>query len=122
MAISKAQQKATAKYQAKTYDQFTLRLKKGERGQIKEFADSLGESVNGLIGRLIREAMEGKAVSEATESLVTEGNAEVVCLPSEIIKTAQEAAVLAREDISQFVTRAINTQAERDQLIRRMKV
>ena len=45
---------------------------------------------------------------------------EVVSLPSETIKTAQEAAQAAGEGVSQFFARAVETQAQRDALSRRI--
>ena len=45
-------------YAKKTYDAIRLQVKKGQRDAIKVYAESLGESVNGLINRLIKEAME----------------------------------------------------------------
>jgi len=58
MAISKAQQKATAKYHAKNYDNFLVRTDKGKKAEIQNHAESLGESVNGFVNRAIDEAME----------------------------------------------------------------
>ena len=45
-------------YAKKTYDDVRLQVRKGQKEQIKAYAESLGESVNGLINRLIKEAME----------------------------------------------------------------
>lgn len=63
MKTSKAQQRATNKYNAKAYDRIALVVPKGAREQIKDFAAKHGESVNNFINRLIIEAMqkEGEA-------------------------------------------------------------
>ena len=45
-------------YAKKNYDDVRLQVRKGQKEQIKAYAESLGESVNGLINRLIKEAME----------------------------------------------------------------
>ena len=58
MPASKAQQKAVNKYMAANYDRINLTVPKGFKEEIKTFADSLGESVNGFIGRAIVEKME----------------------------------------------------------------
>ena len=58
MAISKAQQKATAKYVKQNYDEIKVRVKSGEKEMIKQHADRRGETVNGFINRAIKEAME----------------------------------------------------------------
>ena len=57
MAISKAQQRAVAKYTRANYDEITVRVPKGEKEIIKAHAESMGESVNAFIGRAISEAM-----------------------------------------------------------------
>ena len=57
MAVSKAQQKATAKYESKVYDKTLIRLPKGKLDIIKAHAESRSESVNGFINRAIEETM-----------------------------------------------------------------
>ncbi|MBQ8134849.1 MAG: hypothetical protein IJ192_10665 [Clostridia bacterium] len=51
--ITKAQAKATAKYQKNNYDDIRLRVKKGQREIIKVHAESLGKSLNAYINDLI---------------------------------------------------------------------
>ena len=58
MAVSKVQQKAVAKYEAKAYDKTLIRLPRGKLDEIRNHAEMRGESVNGFIGRAICEAME----------------------------------------------------------------
>ena len=59
MAIrSEAQKKAVAKYNAANYDRVELRVEKGKKDEIKAFAESQGESLNGFINRAIDEAMQ----------------------------------------------------------------
>lgn len=57
MAVSKAQQKATAKYESKVYDKTLIRLPKGKLDIIKAHAESQSESVNGFINRAIDNQM-----------------------------------------------------------------
>lgn len=57
MAISKAQRKAVAKYNAANYERIELRVEKGRKQVIKDHAETMGESVNGFISRAIDEAM-----------------------------------------------------------------
>lgn len=57
--VSKAQMKAVSKYKSKMYDEISVRLKKGERDKVKEFAYEDGyESVNQFILDAINEKME----------------------------------------------------------------
>lgn len=57
MALSEARKRANAKYNAKTYDQFQIRVEKGQKDAIKAFAEQRGESLNGFVVRAIAEAM-----------------------------------------------------------------
>lgn len=58
MAVSKKQQACVARYSAKNYDQFLVRVKKGRKDEIQAHAEARGESVNGFVVRAISEAME----------------------------------------------------------------
>ena len=58
MPVSKANQRAVAKYMKENYDEIKVRVPKGEREKIRAHAEKLGESANGFIQRAIRETME----------------------------------------------------------------
>lgn len=58
MPISKAQQRAVAKYTKDHYDEIKVRVPDGKKNTIKAHADSKGESVNAFINRAIEETME----------------------------------------------------------------
>ena len=58
MPVSKAQQKAVAKYMKNNYDEIKVRVNKGEKAIIKNHAESKGESINGFVNRAINETME----------------------------------------------------------------
>jgi len=125
MAVSKAQQKAVAKYEAKAYDKVLLRLPKGRLDEIKDHTTAHGESVNGFIGRAISETMErdgsGMTSSGPQEAAGMPPGSGVVSLPSETVKAAREAAQAEGEAVSQFIARAVETQAQRDTLARKLK-
>ncbi len=67
MAVSKAQQKAVAKYMAKAYDEIKVRVPKGKKDDIKDHAAALGQSVNGFINTAIDE----KIARDNVENLAT---------------------------------------------------
>ena len=61
MPASKAQIKANARYDKKTYDNVLVKIRKDADitlADVKEFAASHGESTNGFIVRAIREYIE----------------------------------------------------------------
>ena len=56
--VTKSQIKATAKYNAKTYERIEIKVKKGEKQVIIDYAKSKGKSVNAYITGLIKKDME----------------------------------------------------------------
>ena len=65
MTVSKAQQKAVARYMTANYDEIKLRLPKGQREDIKQHAASIGDkSVNAFIRRAISETMERDKITK----------------------------------------------------------
>ena len=134
MAISKAQQKAVAKYDAKAYDKTLLRLPKGRLDVVRAYAEAHSESVNGFIGRAILEAMErdgggaaapGAAPAERvlaeTASTSPQQPAETaqraggIPLSTDTLEAAQRAAGRTGETVPDFVARAVASQEKRDQ-------
>lgn len=57
MAISKAAQKANAKYVKNNYDTIITRVPKGKKQVIKDFATSKGKSLNEFVNEAIDEKM-----------------------------------------------------------------
>jgi len=54
---NEAQKKATAKYNAKAYEEIKVRVKAGEKAPIKTAADAAGISTNDFIVQAINEKM-----------------------------------------------------------------
>ncbi|MDD6825041.1 MAG: antitoxin [Oscillospiraceae bacterium] len=66
---TKAQQKATAKYNEKAYERITLRVKMGNKSIIEDYAAEKGMSLNGYINKLIADDMgEALTVPEQGET------------------------------------------------------
>ena len=123
MPASKAQQKAVHKYTKENYDRFLVTMKpKGRLETVKAHAAAQGESVNGFINRAIDSQMGRDTSGSPIEAPTTlpSGGA-VSLLPSGTLKTAREAAEAAGEALPVFVGRAVETQAQRDKLSRKMK-
>lgn len=64
MPVSKAQIKATSKYESKSYDKILLRLPKGKRELVRAAAGRTGESLNGYITKAIDERMRKEESAE----------------------------------------------------------
>ena len=65
--ISKAQQKAVAKYNAKTYDRIEVKVPKGKKEAIQDCALAVGESLNVYVTTAIDERMERDTAASAQE-------------------------------------------------------
>lgn len=69
MTLSEARKKANRKYNDKAYDNIVVKVKKGKREQINEYAKSKGMSTNGYINKLIDDDMkEGESIDTGKQS------------------------------------------------------
>lgn len=57
MPLTDAQRRANAKYDAKTYDRLTCKIKKSDTLLLREHIAKRGESINGFLLRAIKETM-----------------------------------------------------------------
>ena len=120
MAVSKAQQKAVNKYMAANYDRINLTVPKGKKDTIQTHAEAQGESVNGFINRAIDRQISQDRDKGPSEAKQSPSGGEGISLHPEAIQTAQNAAQKAGETVSQFVERAVETQAQRDETARKL--
>ena len=65
MAISEAQKRAVAKYNAKSYDRLELKVAKGKKDIIQGIAEKQAKSVNGYN----KEAVEGKIKADTGQDI-----------------------------------------------------
>ncbi|MDL2234350.1 hypothetical protein LJC63_12355 [Ruminococcaceae bacterium OttesenSCG-928-L11] len=56
--LSEAQKKATAKYNAKTYDRLELKVPKGRKSELQDYAQAAGESLNQFVIKAVDERIE----------------------------------------------------------------
>ncbi len=68
MPVSKANQKAVAKYMKANYDDIKVRSPKGKRALIQAHAQKRGESTNAFINRAIDETIDRDNQQEGAES------------------------------------------------------
>ena len=120
MPISEARKRANQKYIDKQ-GEIKIRVSKERKEEIQAHAEAMGTSVNGFINRAIDSQMGRDASSGPTEAPTAITGAGVVSLPFDTLKAAREAAEATGEALPVFVTRAVETQAQRDALSRKMK-
>ena len=66
--VSKAQQKATAKYKKNNYDRMETLLPKGSKLKLQEHAKQRGESLNAFVNRAVLEALERDTQEKTQET------------------------------------------------------
>ncbi len=116
MAVSKAQQKAQNRWIAKAYDRVNLTLPKGQKEVVQAHATAHSESVNGFIGRAIVETMERDGAGEPQEAAGAAAVAGGISLPPDALEAAQQAAERTGEAVGDFLARAAQAQAKRDEI------
>lgn len=104
------------RYEDKAYDKVLVRMPKGRKDEIQTFAAQTGESVNGFINRAI-----GKAMGESPQKPAGAPQGDGAILTPAALKTAQEAAQRAGETVPSFVSRSVETQAQRDKVMQAMR-
>ena len=104
------------RYEDKAYDKVLVRMPKGRKDEIQTFAAQTGESVNGFINRTI-----GEAMGESPQQPAGAPQGEGAILTPAALKTAQEAAQRAGETVPAFVSRSVETQAQRDKVMQAMR-
>lgn len=114
MAISEAQRRAVAKYNAANYERVELRLKRGKKDTVKAHAESYGESLNEFVNRAIDCQMERDGAGGPQEAAGAAAGAGGISLSSDTLESAQQAAERTGEAPAVFVARAIAAQAKRD--------
>lgn len=70
MPYNDIQKRATAKWNAKSYDEIKLRVGKGQKSELQSHAQDRGESLNGFVNRAITETLardRGKSVEKVEQ-------------------------------------------------------
>lgn len=108
-------------WQKENVDRVNLTMPKGRKAEIQTAAAAAGESLNAYINASIAQRMGRDTSGSPAEAPTAPIEAGAVSLPSEALKAATEAAEASGEALPVFVGRAIETQAQRDKLSRKMK-
>lgn len=100
-----ARKEANKRYM-ENFVEIKVRTTPQHRETVKAHASSIDESVNSFIIRAIDQTMKG--------DIGTTPSSTNPMLPSDVLKTAKNAAETSGETVPQFIKRAVNAQSERD--------
>lgn len=116
---TEAQKKAQKKYMEK-FVEIKVRVTPDKRTAIQEHAQAMGESATTFINRAIDHQISQDRDKAPQEALQGPSGGSVVSLHPEALQGAQRAAQRAGETVSQFVERAVEIQAQRDETARKL--
>ena len=115
MAVSEAQKKSAQKWDAANLDRVSIAMPKGMKDTVKAAAAVAGESMNqyiiGATEQLINGLQQPAGAPQGEGAILTPA----------ALKTAQEAAQRAGETVPAFVSRSVETQAQRDKVMQAMR-
>lgn len=115
MAVSEAQKKSAQKWDAANLDRVSIAMPKGMKDTVKAAAAVAGESMNQYIIGATEQRING--LQQPTGAPQGMG----AILTPAALKTAQEAAQRAGETVPAFVSRSVETQAQRDKVMQAMR-
>lgn len=118
---SEAQKKSARKWDAANLDRISVAAPKGAKERWKSAAMAHDKSLNQLIVEAVDHQISQDRDKGPSEALQGPPGGEGISLHPEALQTAQNAAQKAGETVSQFVERAVDVQAKRDEMARKME-
>ena len=113
---SEAQKQSARKWDAANLDRLSLALPKGSREAIKAHATAQGESTNAFIKRAIDCQMERDGAGGPQEAAGAAAVAGGISLSLDALEAAQQAVERTGEAVGDFLARAAQAQAKRDEI------
>ena len=125
MAPSEAQKRASNKYNLEHMSTLGCKVKKAQATAFKAYCETQGSTSNTVLKDFvlgcIGEQEPRTAPETPQEAPRRPAGAGGISLHPEALRTAQEAAQSVGETVPQFVERAVETQAQRDEAGRKLK-
>lgn len=118
---SEAQKKSARKWDAANLDRISVAAPKGAKERWKSAAMAHDKSLNQLIVEAVDHQISQDCDRGPCEAQQGTPGGEGISLHPEALQTAQNAAQNAGETVSQFVERAVDVQAKRDEMARKME-
>lgn len=118
---TEARKAGNRKWDAANLDRISVAAPKGTKERWKAAAAAQDKSLNQLIVEAVDNQISQDRRKGPSEALQGPPIGSVVSLHPEALQTAQNAAQKAGETVSQFVERAVDVQAKRDEMARKME-
>lgn len=118
---TEARKAGNRKWDAANLDRISVAAPKGTKERWKSAAMAHDKSLNQLIVEVVDHQISQDRDKDTCEAKQSPSGGEGIILTHYTIKAAQEAAEAAGEAVPAFIDRAITTQAQRDEIGRKMK-
>lgn len=112
-----AKKKANAKWDSENMATLACKVKKDHADRFKAYCVEIGKTSNAVLRDCVLSCVDGESPQKPA------GAAQGIdaILTPETFKAAQEAAQAAEETLSEFISRAVDTQAKRDKVMFAMR-
>lgn len=117
MAVSNAKKKANAKWDSENMATLACKVKRDQADKFKAYCAGVGKTSNAVLRDFVLESIGEESPQRPARAPQGMG----AILTPAALKTAQEAAQRAGETIPAFVSRAVETQAQRDKVMQAMR-
>lgn len=120
MAVSDAKKKANAKWDGENMATLACKVKKDHADKFKAYCSEIGKTSNAVLRECVLSCI-GEATGESPQKPAGAPQGGGAILTPAALKTAQEAAQAVEETLSEFISRAVDTQAKRDKVMFAMR-
>lgn len=120
MAVSDAKKKANAKWDSENMATLACKVKKDHADKFKAYCSEIGKTSNAVLRECVLSCI-GEAMGESPQQPAGAPQGMGAILTPSALKTAQEAAQRAGETVPAFVSRAVDIQAKRDEIMQGLK-
>lgn len=112
-----AKKKANAKWDSENMATLACKVKKDHADRFKAYCAEIGKTSNAVLRDCVLSCVDGESPQKPAGAAQGIG----AILTPETFKAAQEAAQAAEETLSEFISRAVDTQAKRDKVMFAMR-
>ena len=120
MAVSDAKKKANAKWDSENMATLACKVKRDQADKFKAYCAGVGKTSNAVLRECVLSCI-GEAMGESPQKPAGAPQGDGAILTPAALKTAQEAAQRAGETVPAFVSRSVETQAQRDKVMQAMR-
>lgn len=112
-----AKKKANQKWDSENMATLACKVKKDHADRFKAYCVEIGKTSNAVLRECVLSCVDGESPQKPAGAAQGVG----AILTPETFKAAQEAAQAAEETLSEFISRAVDTQAKRDKVMFAMR-